>query len=454
MTTDARPEPSRQSDAPSAELGFDLPAPARVSRGKAVTLGLVAVAVLGGVFALAFLPRQAARAELEARAMEASQTVPRFAVVAPKLVSSERSLKLPASVQPLEEAVIYARSSGYVARWLVDLGDKVRADQLLAEIETPEVNQELSQARAGLARARASKAQAEASRGLAQSKLARTGKLVEAGVASQQELEQTQAESAVGDSTVNVAQATIEAEQANIRRLSDLQRFSKVTAPFAGTVTARSVDRGSLVTAGNATPLFKIAATDTVRVFVQVPQDVAPSITVGAQATVTVREFPGRSFDGQVARTAGALDSATRTLNTEIRVPNPDGTLLSGMYAEVALNLSSARAVFEIPATALLSDARGTRVALVRPDQTLHLAPITIDRDLGASLHVSAGISASDRIVQIAGAELYEGQKIEPVAPKLPAVAPGPTPSALPAPSAVAAPVAAPSPAPSAVDER
>jgi RND family efflux transporter MFP subunit len=341
-----------------------------------------------------------------------------LAVAPPKLVSNERVLKLPASIQPLEEAVIYARANGYVARWLVDLGDKVKADQLLLEIETPEINQELAQARAALAKALAAKAQAEAGRQLSKSRFERTGKLVDAGVASQQELEQTQAESSVGDANIGVAQAAIEAEQANIRRLVDVQRFSKVTAPFAGTITARNVERGSLVTAGNATPLFRLAATDTVRVYVQVPQDVAPSVRVGTPTKVMVRELAGSAFEGKVSRTSGVLDAATRTLNTEVRIPNPDGKLLSGMYAEVALNLASPREVYEIPATALLSDAQGLRVAVLTKDDTLHLAPITLERDLGASLQVASGIGASDRIVQIAGAELSEGQKVTPVAPK------------------------------------
>lgn len=431
MTTEDSGKP-RPTDAPSAQLGFALPEPAKVSRLRALTFVAVGLAALGGLFVLAFLPRRSARAELETRAADSGRALPRLAVAPAKLVESERSLKLPATIQPLEEAVIYARASGYVSRWLVDLGDKVKAEQLLAVIEVPEVNQELSQGRAALAKAKAGKAQAEAGRTLATSKLDRTGKLLEAGVATQQELEQTQAESAVGDANVNVAQATIEAEQANIRRLSDLQQFSKVTAPFAGTITARNVDRGSLVTAGNGTPLFKLAATDTVRVFVQLPQDVAPSITVGRNAKVTVREFAGQSFEGVVARTAGALDPVTRTLNTEIRVPNPDGKLLAGMFAEVALSLSAPRQVYEIPATALLQDAQGLRVALVKPDNTLHLQSITIDRDLGASLQVSSGISPGDRLVQIVGTELSEGQKIEPMAPKASA-APS---SAAPAPSA------------------
>jgi membrane fusion protein (multidrug efflux system) len=413
----------KPSDTPTAELGFALPEPARISRGRAVTFAVLAVAVLGAVFVMVFLPRKRAQADLEQDAMVANAAAPHLAVAPPKLVSSERVLKLPASIQPLEEAVLYARANGYVKRWLVDLGDKVNAEQLLAEIEIPEVDQELLQGRAALLKAQASKSQAEANQGLAKSRLERTGKLVDAGVATQQELEQTQAESAVGDSSVNVAQAAIDAEHANIRRLADLQQFARVTAPFAGTITSRTIDRGSLVSAGNTTPLFRLAATETMRVFVQVPQDIAPSISVGSSAKVTVREFNGRVFDGLVARTAGALDPATRTLNTEIRVPNPDGKLLAGMYAEVALSLSAARQVYEIPATALLNDAQGLRVALVTPQNTLHLQSIAIERDLGSTLQVSSGLSGSERIVQIASADLSEGQKVVPIAAKPPAPA-------------------------------
>jgi len=436
-------EKLQTSAAPSAELGFALPEPARLSRGRALIFAALGVAALGGLFVMAFLPRKAEREELVKQTDAAAKAPVRLAVAPPKLVASDRSLKLPASIQPLEEAVIFARSSGYVARWLVDLGDKVKADQLLAEIETPEINQELSQARAALAKAQAAKTQAEANRALAKSKSNRASKLVEAGVASQQELEQAQAEAEVGDSNVNVAQAAIEAERANIRRLSDLLQFSRVTAPFAGTITARSVDRGSLVTAGNATPLFRLAATDTVRVFVQVPQDVAPNLNVGTPAKVTVREFAGRVFEGTVARTAGALDAATRTLNTEVRVPNLDGKLLAGMYAEVSLNLSAPRQVYEIPATALLSDAQGLRVAIVSPASTLHLQPITVERDLGPTLQIASGLNGNERIVQIASADLSEGQKVDAVAAK-PVASSGAAPSAAAAPAVSAS--ASPSP--------
>jgi RND family efflux transporter MFP subunit len=424
MSSQSESEEPRAGESPSGELGFALPEPAKLSRSKALTVAGLCALVMGAAFVARFLPRHSAQKELEARAAAVKGAAPRVVVGAPKLVSSERNLKLPASIQPLEEAVLYSRANGFVARWLVDLGDKVKADQLLAEIETPELNQELSQARASLAKAQASKAQAEANRALAVSRFIRTGRLTEAGVASQADLEQTQAEASVGDADVNVAQANIAAEIANVKRLTDLQLFSKVTAPFAGTITSRTIDRGSLVTAGNATPMFRLAATDTVRVFVQLPQDVAPSVTLDVPAKVIVREFPGHPFEGMISRTAGALDPVTRTLNTEIRVPNADGKLLSGMYADVALNLKAPRQVFEIPATALLSDAQGLRVAIVKPDDTLHLQPVTIDRDLGATLQISTGLTGGERLVQVASVDLAEGQHVQAVAAKAPAAPP------------------------------
>jgi RND family efflux transporter MFP subunit len=408
------PEPAP----PAADLGFVLPRPARVSAGRLIAVLLLLAGVLGGVFLVSYLPRRAASAELE-RAAEATKTaLPTLAVLPPKLVSNERSLRLPGSVQPLEEAVIYARANGYVNRWFVDLGAKVKQGELLAEIDTPELDQELSQARAAHAKAVATEVQAATTRDLAKNRLDRTEKLVDAGIAAEQDLEQAAAQSAVGDADVNVARANVAAESANIRKISDLREFSKVTAPFAGTITARSIDRGSLVTAGNATPLFKLAATDTVRVYVQVPQDVAPSVSVGAAAAVNVREFPGRSFEGHVAHTSGALDAATRTLTTEVRVDNADGKLLSGMYAEVRLTLSSPRKVYELPATSLANDARGLRVALVTRENRLHFVPIVIERDLGATLLIASGVDGSERVVQIARADLEEGQLVNPVAAK------------------------------------
>jgi len=416
MTSQA--EHSPPSNAPhDDDLGFELAKPARWSPTRILVGVFITAGVFAALFSFAYLPRRAARETLVKEAAERMQAVPRVAFVTPRLVSSERKLSLPGNVQPLEEAVLYARASGFVRRWLVDIGQHVNEGELLAEIDTPELDQELAQARAALAQAQANVVQARANKGLATTRLDRTGRLVEAGRSPQQDLDQSQAQSVVGDADLSVAEANVAAQNANIRRINDVRAYSRVIAPFAGTVTERSIERGSLVTAGNvATPLFKLASTDTVRVFVQVPQDAAPAVVVNAPAELAVREFPNEKFTGVVSRTAGALDSATRTLSTEVRVANPSGRLLAGMYAEVKLSLPSERRVFELPATVLMADAAGLRIGIVQPDDTVHLQRITLERDLGASVQVATGLTGAERVVQIAGVELDEGEKVEPVA--------------------------------------
>jgi membrane fusion protein (multidrug efflux system) len=423
------PPPNASSVPPAGDLGFELPQPARVSARRLILAGTLGSLVLGAVFLAAWLPRRSAESALAAAAEATRKAVPAVAVLSPKLVSNERALRLPGSVQPLEEATIYARANGYVNRWLVDLGAKVKEGELLAEIDTPELDQELGQARAAHAKAVAGEVQANATRDFAKQRFDRAEKLVDAGVAAQQDLESAEAQSAVGDADVNVARANVAAEAANIRKINDLREFSKVTAPFAGTITARTVDRGSLVTAGNATPLFKLAAIDTVRVFVQVPQDAAPNVRVNAPATVSIREFSGQTFQGYIANTSGSLDSVTRTLTTEVRIENRDGKLLSGMYAEVNLTLPSPRKVYELPATSLATDARGVRVPVVTPDNRVHFVPVVIERDLGATVLITSGLDGSERVLQIASADLEEGLAVKPFAAKI-AAAPAAAPSA------------------------
>jgi RND family efflux transporter MFP subunit len=401
------------STPPGDDLGFALPEPATISRARAVAFGAVAAALLGAAFLAAWLPKRHARAALETTTAEAAEQLARVEVVSPKLLESDRDLVLPGSVRPLEETVVYPRANGYVKRWLVDLGDHVDEGQLLAEIDTPEIAQQLAEARAELAKAEAGVIQSKANREYATATLRRYEQLVPSGVASQQELEQKKAAAAVDDASVHVSEATVGAQRANIARLSQLQSFAKVVAPFAGTVVSRSVERGALVTAGNATPLFSIAATDPVRVFVHVPQDVAPSVRAGAPAKVRLREYPGRAFEGTIARAAGALDPASRTMTTEVRVPNPKGELLTGMYAEVALTLSSPHRVLEVPATALLDDARGLRLAVVDEHGKVHLAEVVVERDTGATVQIASGLGEKDRVVKIASAALTEGQQVD-----------------------------------------
>ena len=395
------------------DLGFDLPQPAVVSRTRVVVLGLAGVGVLAVAFVVGYLPRRADRAALVEANQVAGGALLTVDVVTPKASSSDRALSLPGSVQPLEETVVYARASGYVRKWYADIGDKVKDGQLLAELDTPELDQELDQARAQLLQAQATLVQSKANRGLSQTNLQRYVKLAPSGVVSQADLDQRQAMAEVDEANVSVAQASVAAQQANMRRLTQLKSFARVTAPFGGTVTQRTVEVGSLVTSGNGQPMYKVAAMDPARVFVQVPQDVAGSVRAGVPAAVTLREYPGRSFGGTVARAAGELDPATRTMNTEVRVPNGDGALLAGMYAQVALNLPSSHRVFEIPATALMSDAHGSRVAVVDAASKIHLITVVVERDTGPTVEIASGLTGTERVAKLASSQFVEDKLVD-----------------------------------------
>jgi RND family efflux transporter MFP subunit len=396
-----------------ADLGFDLPAPASISRSRALVLGVCALVVLGGAFAFGYLPRRAERLALADAAGVGESTLPRVDVVAPKEGSSDRAISLPGSVQPLEETTIYARASGYVRKWYVDIGDKVKEGQLLVELDTPELDQELDQARAQLTQVQAALVQSKANRELSQANLQRYKQLAPSGVVSMAELDQRQAMAQVDEASVNVADANIAAQMANIRRLSQLKSFARVTAPFGGTVTQRTVETGALVSAGNGQPMYKVASMDPARVFVQVPQDMAPGVRSGVSATVSVREYPGRTFTGTVARAAGELDSATRTMNTEVRVANPDTALIAGMYAQVAFTLPSPHRVFEVPSSAIASDAHGSRVAVVTEDSEIKLVPVVIERDTGPTVEIASGLVGTERVVKLASAQLTDGRRVE-----------------------------------------
>jgi membrane fusion protein, multidrug efflux system len=395
------------------DLGFDLPEPANLSRGRAWSVAGLGIVLLGAAFLFGYLPRHHAKVELAEGVRAEGELAPRVEVVSPKILNSDRALVLSGSVRALEETVIYPRANGYIAKWLVDIGDKVKEGQTLAEIETPELDQELDQARAQLAQAAAGVTQADANRNFSETNLERFKQLVPAGVASQQDLDKTEAQSVVDSASVKVARSAVQVQAANIRRLTQLKSFAHVVSPFAGTVTARNIERGSLVSAGNATPLFKVAILDPVRVFVQVPQDAAAGIQNQIAAKVTTREYPGRAFEGTVARSSGALDQNTRTMLVEVRVPNPKNELLAGMYAEVALTLPSSHRVLEVPATALLNDAKGLRVALVDAESKLRLVPVTVERDTGATVLISSGLAADARVVKLSSADMVDGKRVQ-----------------------------------------
>ena len=407
----ARPETHEPATHVGDDLGFELPAPAKVSAIRIVALALIALALIVGAYLAVWLPKRRAQRELAEGASATESALLHVRVMTPVVKASDRILLLPGSVQPLEETIVYARASGYVRKWTVDIGDRVEEGAVLVEIDTPEIDQQLSEGRAQLGQAQAALGQATANREYSRANLARYKDLSAQGLASQQELDQRVAQAAVDEASVKVAESAIASQQANVRRLTDMKSFSRVTAPFGGTVNARMIERGALVSP--TTPLFRISAVDPVRVFVQVPQDVASSVRPDVPAQVTVREYGGRVFEGRVARSAGALDAASRTMNTEVRVPNPKNELLAGMYAQVGLTLPSPHRVLEIPSTALMNDAKGLRVAVVGPDDRLHLVTVTVERDNGATIEIASGLMENDRVVKLGGADMIEGRSVE-----------------------------------------
>ncbi|HTL35533.1 MAG TPA: efflux RND transporter periplasmic adaptor subunit [Kofleriaceae bacterium] len=417
MTSPSQPSQPTQSPGPE-DLGFELPAAAKSSWPKILVVVLL---VVGGVFAVGYTKHHSGRGGSGAGMTTAEGGPLRVEVFNAKELSSDHALALPGVVRPLEEAKIYSRSQGYVRKWLVDIGDKVKEGQLLAEIDTPELDAQLAQARAQLAQARASVKQASAQRDFTKSSSSRYETLADQKLVSKAAVEQQQAQAATDEASVTAAESNVTAQEANVRRLQELQGYSKVTAPFAGTITARTIDRGTLVGEGGATPMFTLAATDPVRIFVDVPQSVAPSVRAETAASVAVREYAGRAFAGKVTRSSGALDPELHTMSTEVQVPNADGALLPGMYVQVSLTLPVPHRVLEIPATALYTDAQGTRVATVDAQNKIKMVPITIERDTGASLWVASGLNGSERIVKIAVPSALDGDPVEVVQAAAPA---------------------------------
>jgi RND family efflux transporter MFP subunit len=338
-------------------------------------------------------------------------------------------LKLPGTMQALTEAPILARADGYLKRRLADIGDRVHAGQVLAEIDAPELDQQMRQAEAAIEQAQAAAEQAEASleQGKANRELARitadrSKQLVERGIAPRQEGDQDQAQLAAHDANVRALEKAIQAQRsnlaavkANLARLQEVQGYRLVKAPFDGVITLRNVDVGALVGAGS-TLLYRIAQIGTLRTYVNVPQASVNAVHVGQPAALTVSHLPGRTFRGTVARTANALDPASRTMLVEVDVPNADGALFPGTYAEVDLSGANPNPPLVVPATAILFRSDGAQVAVVPPDQIVHLQKITVGRDYGDRVEILQGVTEGTTIVAAPGDTAREGATIVPVA--------------------------------------
>jgi RND family efflux transporter MFP subunit len=361
---------------------------------------VLALVIVGAIVVSGILPRIHARADLDKETAE--MAIPTVSVVHPKRGAPAQEVVLPANVQAFIDAPIYARTNGYLKHWYVDIGAGVKAGQLLADIETPEVDQQLRQSKADLATA-------EANLNLSQITAHRYADLLKTDSVSKQD-----ADNAAGDFAAK--QATVQSAQANVKRLEELQAFEKIYAPFAGVITARNTDIGALIDSGSGggtrTELFHIAQADKLRVYVSVPEVYSQAAKPGLSADLALSEFPGRLFQGTLVRTADAIDQSTRTLLVEIRVNNPTGTLLSGAYAEVHLKLPTATSAFIVPVNALLFRAEGLRVAAVSDGKHAELKPVTLGHDFGSEVEVVAGLSGDESIVVNPPDSIVAGEEV------------------------------------------
>ena len=363
-----------------------------------IFLLILVVAVLLVVFGI--LPRIQARTAL--RQETERMAVPTVAVVQPKRSAPAQEIVLPANVQAFADAPIYARTNGYLKRWYVDIGSRVKEGQLLAEIDTPEVNQQLRQARADLGTS-------QANLNLSKITADRYEGLLKTDSVSKQE-----SDNATGDYAAK--QASLQSAQANVKRLEELQSFQRIYAPFSGVITARNTDIGALInsgsTGGNGNELFHIAQPDRLRVYVSVPQVYSQAAKPGITADLTLAEFPGRRFQGKLVRTANAIDPTSRTLLVEIAVDNPTGQLFTGSYAEVHFKLPTPTTSLILPVNTLLFRSEGLRVATVGEGQKVTLKQITLGHDFGSEVEVVAGLDGNENVIVNPPDSVVDGEAV------------------------------------------
>jgi membrane fusion protein, multidrug efflux system len=364
-------------------------------RRVAIAAGVIAVLVVAGA-----VPRVRRAHALDLSAREDSLAGVRVTVAMAHRATASGDLALTGTVQALHETNVYARASGYVERWTSDIGARVKSGQLLAVVETPDIDHQFDQAQADLMRARTTQT-------LARRNLDRWQRLERDSAVSAQELDEHQ--SAYDDATANVTSA-----RANVGRYASLKGYANVQAPFAGVVTARNIDVGMLV-APATTPgtrgLFTIAQTDTVRVMVSVPQAQVAAITIGQQADIVLPDG-GRTVKGVVMRTSSSLDAAARTLTVEVDAPNGDGALLPGMFGEVHFHVAGGTPPVRVPSGALVFRPEGTQVAMVGPDDVVHYVKVTLGRDYGADVEVLADVPDGARLILNPSDDVVEGLKV------------------------------------------
>jgi RND family efflux transporter MFP subunit len=409
---------------PADHTGRPAMVPVKGSNGRLI-LGIVVLLALGGALGFGFWQHYRVHAEVIATADQRRDFVP--AVRTDTIHASEavRSATWPGTTEAFAQANLYARASGYISKRTVDIGDRVKSGDLLVEIAAPEIEHQIAQAEGTLTQLRANLQQAEANRDLAQVTWDRDKKLVQQGWATLQQGDVDRLTLQARVAAVAVASANITAQEAQLRVLNQQKTYLSVVAPFDGVITQRNIDVGSLVQADAAsgTFLFQLMHSDVIRVQLYVPQDDALGVAPGTQAIVRVPEIPGREFPGMVARIADALQPGSRTLLTEIDVPNPEHALSPGLYCRVELKIPRKTPSLIVPSEAIMFNRDGLSVAVVK-DGVAHIQKITPVRDLGTSVEVSAGVSNGDQVILNPQVDLTDGRKVTTRAPAQPDRAP------------------------------
>ncbi|HVT89805.1 MAG TPA: efflux RND transporter periplasmic adaptor subunit [Tepidisphaeraceae bacterium] len=406
------PAPNQPHHDAHDEIPKDLP------KMRAWSVGLASVVVVvafAGLFLLGWGPRKKRQADVEEQSKAVYEAKPSVQIALPKHTEKMIDLVLPADARAMQETPIFPRANGYLKRLLVDLGDRVEAGQLLAEIDTPDVDADLLQAKASVSQANASLVKAQNDFQLAQTTLTRYEGFAQAGGVTQQQLDEKRSAFAEAQSALEGAKANVQAAEASVQRLTAAQGFEKVVAPFAGVISARNYDIGALMSA-NGLPgnkeLFRITDTSTLRVFVNVPQAYMTSLKTGEQAQLEVRNFPGKRFTGTIARSAGELDPATRTIRFEIDFPNKDGQLFAGMYGQAHLKINQDQPPMVVPTSALVFDAGGTKVWVVN-DKKAYGKKVEVGRDFGAEAEIASGLNGDESVVTNPGTRLGDGVEVE-----------------------------------------
>ena len=373
-------------------------APKRRRGARLIFFVFIAAVCLAALAVYGVFTRSASTTKLEQQANQAAseQTV---SVVKPEHLAATVSLELPGQTQAYIQAPVFAQTSGYLKKWYFDIGAPVKAGDVLAEIDTPQVDQQLNQAKATLK-------QAQASLDLSRVTYQRDQDLLQRRVIAQQDFD-------TAASDLGVKQATVNADEAAVLSLQALEDFKIVKAPFDGIVTARNTDIGALVNSGSGNPLFVLAQLKPLRVYINVPENMAQDVAIGANTELRFNEFPGKEFSGKVVRTSGAIDPSSRTLLTEVDVPNDSGELFPGAYTQVRLVTGSNNQSVLIPANTLLFRSEGATVGVVNQNNVVELKKIKIGRDLGTQLEITQGLTLDDRVIINPSDSLAAGQKVK-----------------------------------------